>query len=236
MPEWMSLRGYARHRGDALSAVQKAIKDLRVSAAAVKRDTSGKLTAIDREQADRDWALNTDPNEALKNGKWPAGHLPNTERAGAATSAHAQGAESTGMGAASPLTGSPQLELGAGATANEPPSAAPGVGDSQGYLDARTREKQFQAKQAELNYLERVGELVSAAAVRDDQFDIYREHRDKLEQIPANVSDKLAAETDPQRVEHVLRTEIRKTLDELSRALAVDAAAGRVEERAPVTA
>lgn len=222
MPDWMSLRAYARHRGDALSAVQKAIKDGRVTEAAVKRGEGGRLTAIDREQADIDWAKNTDPNEALKNGKWPAGHVTDSHTPPESRSDPAGG--DTGVEASADLLGSPPAASG----------AAPA--EDKGYLAARTREKEFQAKQAELNYLERVGELVSAAAVREEQFSIFREHRDKLEQIPSNVSDKLAAETDPQRVEHVLRTEIRKTLDELSRALAVDAAAGRVEERTTATA
>jgi hypothetical protein len=48
----MSLRGYARHRGCALSAVQKAIKTGRIS---VQPD--GK---IDSSQADIQWARNTE--------------------------------------------------------------------------------------------------------------------------------------------------------------------------------
>lgn len=202
----MSLRAYARHRGDALSAVQKAIADGRVSAGAVRRDETGRLTGIDQEIADRDWASNTDPVEALKNHKWPAGLLDTAER---------QMPESL-------------------PAKDEPPASA---ADSKGYLDARTREKEFQAKQAELNYLERVGELVSAADVRGEQIEIYRELRDKLEQLPARVSQKLAAETDPQRIEHALSTEIRITLNELSRTFAGDAADPEgIAERASVPA
>jgi hypothetical protein len=49
----LSLRGYAAHRGCALSAVQKAIKSGRIKLTADKK--------IDSEQADREWQRNTDP-------------------------------------------------------------------------------------------------------------------------------------------------------------------------------
>lgn len=223
MPNWMSLRAYARHRGDALSAVQKAIANKRVSEAAVRRDDTGRLIGIDQELADREWALNTDPAEALKNGKNPSALLtpaPNT----------------------SPATSVDQPDGGAtegsegGADLLSAPSAAAAANEDSSYLEARTREKQFQAKKAELDYLERVGELVSAADVREEQFEIYRQLRDKLEQIPVSVAEKLAAETDPARAEHVLRSEIRKALDEFSRTLATDAAAEGAAERETVTA
>lgn len=48
----VSLRAYARHRGVALSAVQKAIRSGRIS-----KTASGKINAA---QADRDWNQNTD--------------------------------------------------------------------------------------------------------------------------------------------------------------------------------
>jgi hypothetical protein len=47
----MSLRGYARHRGVSLKAVQKAVQ-----AGRIRLTPEGK---IDREEADRDWERNT---------------------------------------------------------------------------------------------------------------------------------------------------------------------------------
>jgi hypothetical protein len=207
MPNWVSLRAYAKHRGVRLSAVQKAIETKRVTA--VTRREDGRITGIDQDLADQQWALNTDPAEAAKNGKFAGTPAPNT-----ATSSTSE------------------LPLGTGAPSSAPP--AKGSEDQNDYLAHRAKREEFQAKEAELSYLERVGALVSAADVRDQQFDIFRQHRDKLEQIPASVSERLAAETDPQRVEHMLRTAIRTTLNELSRALAIDApAAAGPGERAP---
>ena len=52
----MGYREYARHRGVALRAVQKAIEAKRIALV----DVDGKLK-IDSDQADRDWRDNTDP-------------------------------------------------------------------------------------------------------------------------------------------------------------------------------
>jgi len=52
----MGYREYARHRGVALRAVQKAIEARRITAVFV----DGK-TKIDSDQADRDWTTHTDP-------------------------------------------------------------------------------------------------------------------------------------------------------------------------------
>jgi hypothetical protein len=191
MPGWMGLREYARHRGDTLSAVQKAIATGRVTADAVRRDNEGRCIGIDQERADVQWALLTDPVEALRNGKLRAGAMD----------------ESAQM----PLADAPAAEKGDNAAA---------LADTKGYLDARTREMEFRAKRSELDYLERVGTLVSADDARGVQIQIYREHRDRLEQLPARVSQRLAAETDPQRIEHALVTEIRTTLSELSAQIA----------------
>lgn len=227
MANWMSLRAYGRHRGDVLAAVQKAIKDGRVSAEAVRRGGTGRLTAIDQERADQEWARNTDPVEALKNGKNP--------EAVAAASAPASNNPAESSRDRDPAGDEHEAPEARGDLLGSSPAAG-AAGEDKSYLAARTREKEFQANKAELDYLERVGELVSAAEVRDEQFEIYRQHRDKLEQIPANVAEKLAAETDPQRVEHLLRTAIRTSLNELSRALAIDAAAEEIAGGASVTA
>lgn len=226
MPNWMSLRAYARHRGDALSAVQKAIATKRIPDEAVRRNEKDHCVAIDQELADRQWALNTDPAEALKNGKNPSALLTSAPPAASNTSP-------AGTSEREPAGGETEGPVGGSDLLGSSPAAA---ADDDSYLEARTREKQFQAKKAELDYLERVGDLVSADAIREEQFDIYRQHRDKLEQIPSAVAEKLAAETDPQRIEHLLRTEIRNTLNELSRAFAEDAVADGAAERTTVTA
>lgn len=207
---WISLRAYARHRKVALSAVQKAIEAGRVTA--VRRDEKGRCTGIDAALADQQWQQHTDPAEAAKNGK---STLP---PAGAAIDAPA----------------GDELPLSAPEDAGAE-QVASGKSDEFGYYEARARREKFQAKQAELDWLKRVGELVSVAAVRDEQFNIFRQLRDGMIVIPDRIAQRLAAETDPQRVHHLLNAEIRTALDECSRALAVDSAAG-ADERPDVTA
>ena len=64
----MGQREYARHRGCALRAVQKAIEANRISL--VEVDGAKK---IDSEQADRDWLARTDPaKQSLLNSAGPA--------------------------------------------------------------------------------------------------------------------------------------------------------------------
>ena len=59
----MSLRGYARHRGVALSAVQKAIESKRISAL-----QDGQ---IESEIADAEWARNTAPRPGVADKRTP---------------------------------------------------------------------------------------------------------------------------------------------------------------------
>ncbi len=58
---FLTLRGYARHRGVSLTAVQKAIKDGRIKTSKKK----GKV-GIDSESADKAWDATTDPAKQRK--------------------------------------------------------------------------------------------------------------------------------------------------------------------------
>lgn len=66
---FVSLREFARRRGVALSAVQKAVESGRVKA--IERDAAGRITGIHAERATAEWDANTDPVEAARNGKLP---------------------------------------------------------------------------------------------------------------------------------------------------------------------
>lgn len=68
MEEWISLRAYGRHRGVALSAVQKAIESKRVTV--IRKNERGHVIAIERHAADQQWATNTDAVEAARSGKF----------------------------------------------------------------------------------------------------------------------------------------------------------------------
>jgi hypothetical protein len=103
--------------------------------------------------------------------------------------------------------------------------------DEHGYLAHRAKREEFQAKRAELDYHERVGTLVHAADVREQQFTIFREMRDNILAISTRIAPRLAAETDPLRIQVMLDDEHRKALNELARALAVDPAGGTAERK-----
>jgi hypothetical protein len=87
--EWISLRQFAKRRHVSLAAVQKAIKDQRVTA--IKRagdQPDGRIIGIEFHQAMAQWAENTDPEAGLRSGALPAsapvvGELP-LQPAGAA--------------------------------------------------------------------------------------------------------------------------------------------------------
>jgi len=106
-----------------------------------------------------------------------------------------------------------------------PPSAV-GEKDGTGYLSARADRERFAAERARLDLLERLGLLVSSAEQYDRLVTAHRRMRDNLMLIAPRVSQRLAAETDPLRIEAILNETIRNHLNELSRAFAVDAAGG----------
>jgi hypothetical protein len=190
--EWMSLRAYARHRGVALSAVQKAIESRRVTAI---REEGGRITGIERNLADEQWTKNTDPVEAARNGKLDQASLQ----------------------LSAPSQGSPDKPA-----SGEPPAS---TGDQGDYLAARAKREGFLAKQAELDYLEQIGMLVSSADVEREFSEIFGQLKSGVMRIPDGISQALAAETDPTRVNRLLADRLRKAFDEFSSRL-TDAAAG----------
>lgn len=195
---FISLRAYARKRGCRLSAVQKAIESRRVHGEAI-REEGERVTGIDPELADKQWAANTDPVEAARNGKLdqPA--------------------------AAAPL----QLSAPAGETPKAASDAPqPATGDQGDYLAARAKREGFLAKQAELDYLEQVRLLVSSADVERELTEIFGELKSVVLRIPDGVAQAVAAENDPTRVSRVIGDRLRKVFDEFSNRLANAASGG----------
>lgn len=198
--EWMSLRAYARHRGVALSAVQKAIESRRVTAI---REDKGRITGINQVLADEQWAKNTDPVEAARNGKLEAPVAP--------------------LQLSAPAGEAPK------APANEAPAA---TGDQGDYLAARAKREGFLAKQAELDYLEQIGKLVSTAEVEREFAEVFSQLKNSVFRIADSKAQILAAEADPARVNRQLTDAFRTVFDELSRRFASDAAGGTPEREA----
>lgn len=215
----MGRNEYARHRRCAPNAVKKAEDDGRI-AGAVIREADGTFVGIDWRLADKLWAQNTDPGEAAKNGKL---NLP---------------AQDT-------LSVDPRREAGAPGSEEHPPASdelgprvdAPGakVGeeDPHGYLKARGDRERYQAERSRLDLLERLDILPSVAEVEDETFQAFRQLRDNLMLVGPRISQRLAAETDPLRIERLINEQLRTVLNELSRTFAADAADGPAGRSGP---
>lgn len=77
----------------------------------------------------------------------------------------------------------------------------------------------FQAKLAELEYRQRVGELVEAKDVELEQHRSARAVRDRIRAVADRLAAGLAAENDPHRVRMMLAGELDQALGEVSRIL-----------------
>lgn len=204
---WMGLRAYGRHRGVELSAVQKAISSGRVTA--VRRNAAGRLTGIDQIAADVQWLKNTDPVESAR--------TTDTLRPATNQAAHVAAA------------GELPLQREDEHRPQDPAPPAAEAGKDFGYLEARAKREQFQAKQAELDYLEAIGELVPKSELIEAATRRYRSIRDKLLNIPDRLAAILAAERDPAVVHAALAKEIKQVLHELSDDARAEAARGVAE-------
>lgn len=211
--EYMGRNEYARHRKDSPSAVTKAESSKRI-AAAVKRNEQGGFVGIHWRLADELWALNTDGDQAARNGKG----------VGPSVAQSAQHGEPGGV----------QLPLeepgAAGAGHKAANVAAASARDPHGLQAARGITAKFEAKQAELDYLEGIGALVSTEELKTVGMQRYRALRDRLRAIPDRVSAELAAEPGQAQVHARLSAEIDRVLYELSDEARTAAARG-VDER-----
>lgn len=200
--EFVSLREFARRLDVRLSAVQKAIKTGRVTS--VKRDESGRLVGVDPELGRQEWARNTDPCEAAKSGK-----VIESPQSPSQLVLQVQTSAQTNSEITSPA---------------EP--AAPG------YQDHRTKREKHLADIAELEYLERVGTLVSAAQVEREIMEIFTLLKSNIFRIIDRKAQQLSAETESTRIERLLRAEFTLVFDECSRELAATATEGAEESPA----
>lgn len=108
------------------------------------------------------------------------------------------------------------------------PPAAP---EEPGFQEHRTKREKFLAEQAELDYLAKIGALVSVAEVEREVEEIFASVKGNMFRMIPKKSAILAAETDPARIERLLTDALTQAFNESSRALA-DPPAGGAEERA----
>lgn len=101
------------------------------------------------------------------------------------------------------------------APADSTGQSLPSPGSNVAYLDSRARREDFEARSAELDYLERAGLLVSTTEVRETMFKRYRTLRDKLLNIPDRIASVIAVERDPVLVHQALTAELKRVLQDL---------------------
>jgi hypothetical protein len=94
------------------------------------------------------------------------------------------------------------------------PVEAPAAGID--YFRARAIRESYLARLAKIEFEERTAKLVSRDEVQVAAFTNGRTVRDNLLNIPDRLAATLAAETDADRVHHILSAEIRKALEELA--------------------
>ena len=81
------------------------------------------------------------------------------------------------------------------------------------YTKARAVREHYQARLAKIDYEERVGSLVSKDEVQVAAFNLGRQARDAMLNIPDRIAAPLAAETDPAKCHEMLLAEIRTAMN-----------------------
>ena len=178
----MSLRAYARHRGVALSAVQKAIASGRIHP-----EPDGRIDPI---KADAQWDRHTRTAQ------------PTTPRV--------------------TTTRPPPIAQHASPPAAPPPMPQPSD-DARGvdYHKARAVRETYSARLAKLEFEERTGKLISKDEVDIKYFQLARQLRDRMQQIPRKVAPEIVAlvvaDPDVRGVTDILDVAIREALEDLAR-------------------
>ncbi len=186
IPMSMSLRAYARHRGVALSAVQKAIATGRIHP-----EPDG---SIDPAKADAQWDRHTRTAQ------------PTTPRV--TTARPPPVAQHASQPASQPAA---------------PPPMPQASDDARGvdYHKARAVRETYSARLAKLEFEERTGKLISKDEVDIKYFQLARQLRDRMQQIPRKVAPEIVAlvvaDPDVRGVTDILDVAIREALEDLAR-------------------
>lgn len=123
------------------------------------------------------------------------------------------------------ITGDPKHRREPGAPMRPMGDVEAPSGGGPSYAQSRAIREAYQARLSKLEYEEKSGKLVSADHVRVTAYNSARTARDALLNIPDRVAGVLAGITDEREVHRVLTDEIRRVVNELSRAASVAATA-----------
>jgi hypothetical protein len=245
MPK-ISLREFARRRGVALSAVQKAIADGRIGEDAIERAEGGRIIGIDELRAGEQWDARSDPGAMLKAGKTPGNEILSTPRgrstpdaagaddvSAAAPSAAAQAAAGAAVNVGA--GGVEGRDAAAGGELDQAAAAAPAKDNR--YLNARAEREEIERDTARLKLLGDLKLVVSVEDVRRTAAQRYRVVRDLLETADAQDAIAIAAEVGRPdlvgKVESILRRSTKLALNQLADGAQAEIAAAREQlERA----
>ncbi|MEO5347182.1 MAG: hypothetical protein H7834_12505 [Magnetococcus sp. YQC-9] len=84
------------------------------------------------------------------------------------------------------------------------------------YALSRAIKEAYAAKLLRIEYEQKMGNLLEAAVVTKEAFEVASRTRDRLEKIPGQVSAELTAMTDRRAIETLLAKEIRSALEEIA--------------------
>jgi hypothetical protein len=185
MRELLSLRGYAKHRGCTLSAVQKAIEKGRITTVA---DGNGN-TKIDPGVADIQWAQNTNALQQERGG------LLQFEKSQALLAAHA----------------ADQLPL-----ANEKQVGVQTSVQTPGLSAEKAGTEAVRRKLLEIQLAQKRGELVSVEDVSRAMANKLKAAQEYLNSMADRLAPLLAAETNVDEVDRMLREELRRAMNQIA--------------------
>ncbi|MBF0116440.1 MAG: hypothetical protein HQM04_15540 [Magnetococcales bacterium] len=183
----MGLREYARHRGVAPSAVEKALK-----AGRIQKESDG---TINQAKADAAWERNTSPAQQRKPDPVP-------------TPVPVKPAPVPAKPPTPPVRQPSQRPA--------EPEPGPSAAGAPNYQISRAVRETYNAKLTRLDYEERTGKLLNAEDVAKEAFAVARRVRDRLLNIPSRMASVLASETDSKAIERLLSQELRVALEELA--------------------
>ena len=183
----MGLREYARHRGVAPSAVEKALKSGRI-----QKEADGSIDAV---KSDAAWDRNTSPAQQRKTEPGPVRPILPTP-------------------VVLPNPPAPPVRQPTQRPAEQEPG--PSAAGAPNYQISRAVRETYNAKLTRLDYEERTGKLLNAEDVAKEAFAVARRVRDRLLNIPSRMASVLASETDSKAIERLLSQELRIALEELS--------------------
>jgi hypothetical protein len=191
----MGYREYARHRGCALSAVQKAVATKRISVLPCKK--------IDSAAADLEWEASTNPAKAPMPPQPPV-VLPLLDGSSNGSSNEAA--------AAVPMKRPEWPEWPNWKPALPPKLEAPAdnVTGMDTFLAAKTERERAEAEMAKIALLEKQGRLIGADAARQTWRAIGRMFAAAREQVPAQLAAQLVGKTDLNEIEASVRTALRE--------------------------